>query len=274
MSSSDKLVRGLPSTQGIRDPAVRRWLDAAGENLRALSNGVIQAAEPSAGTRTQTTTGTALSLRNTGGGLPVVVSAAGGVLSARTLAAGDNMTLKVVDGALVFAATPEGAAGTVTNVGDAGEGVAIDFTAGLLRVRKLKAGSNITLTVLEGGELEIAAAGSVTGVAPIAVDGAEISLDVPGLAEEAFDAGTHVLLVHNGSGYAKAQLGNLAEVDAAGVAAWKIPVADGSGGVAWKTITEILVGAVTTAKDPVAGDTPLAKDAGGALYWGGSGACA
>lgn len=219
------LKRGIPATGGVKDPKARQVLDAIIENLRDLkpSAAVAETIVSVGGAVARGVRTALLRLVNSGGGTPVGVSLTADTLTLRTLSAGANISVSVVDGAIVIATT-----GSV----------------------------------------------AVSGVAPIEVSGAgAVSINVPGLAAETFAAGSHVFLVHNGAAYKKASLGNFAGVSSAGQAQWKIPVVDASGGIVFKTVTELLLGAVTTTKDPVAGDKPLTLDAVNALFWANSAEC-
>lgn len=157
-----------------------------------------------------------------------------------------------------------------------GTPVGVSIAADTLTLRTLKGSANIQLAIVDGAIVISTGDGTwtVTGAAPIEVTvGGEVSINVPGLAAETFAAGSHVFLVHNGAAYKKVSLGNFAGVSSTGQAQWKIPVVNATGSIEFKTITELLLGAVTTTKDPVVGDKPLTLDSLSALFWANSGEC-
>lgn len=100
---------------------------------------------------------------NVGSGSSVFKSKVGDTLQFKTLKAGTNVTLTQSDTEIEIASTATaGASVTASNIGTTGEGVFASKVSNDLQFKKLKAGSNITLTS-DANNITIAASGSGGG---------------------------------------------------------------------------------------------------------------
>lgn len=94
------LFRSIPASVTVRDPNVRRLLDAITENLRRL-----QVDQATGQLYAGAATGAGLVLQNSGGGTPVIAQVDGLSIAARTIRAGSNISVSLSGGAILISAT-------------------------------------------------------------------------------------------------------------------------------------------------------------------------